>query len=79
VGILLVLSARSVPAQQPQLPPGGEKAGFPFTLSGGGAPHGEPVIADLGLTPGHESIVFGTSGRKLYVVSGTGRSRPGSR
>jgi len=77
VGILLVLSARSVPAQQPQLPPGGEKAGFPFTLTGGGAPHGEPVIADLGLTPGHKSIVFGTSGRKLYVVFWNGTVAPG--
>jgi FG-GAP-like repeat len=59
------------------VPPGGYKAGFPFTLSGGGATHGEPVVADLGLTPGHKSIVFGTSGRKLYVVLWSGTVAPG--
>jgi len=76
-GTWLVLSARVLLAQAPQLPPGGYKAGFPLTLSGGGSSHGEPVIADLGLTPGHKSIVFGTSGRKLYVVLWNGTVAPG--
>lgn len=35
------------------------------------------MIADLGLTPGHKSIVFGTSGRKLYVVLWDGTVAPG--
>jgi hypothetical protein len=45
------------------------KPGFPATFSGSGNLHwGHPAIADLGLTPGHKSIVFGSSGHKLYVV-----------
>src|SRR5262245_13499916 len=51
------------------LPPGAYKTGFPVTLSGGGQVYGPPVMADLGLTPGHKSLVFGTSARKLYVVN----------
>jgi hypothetical protein len=30
--------------------------------------HGKPVIADLGLTPGHKSVVFGNAGGQLWVV-----------
>jgi hypothetical protein len=76
-GAALTLLARGLAGQVPQTPPGGEKPGFPFTLSGGGAPHGEPVLADLGLTPGHKSIVFGTSGHKLYVILWNGAVAPG--
>jgi FG-GAP-like repeat/FG-GAP repeat len=76
-GAILLLLAAALAAQQPQLPPGGYKAGFPLTLSGGNASHGEPVVADFGLTPGHKSIVFGTSGHKLYVVLWNGTVAPG--
>ncbi|MEO8586672.1 MAG: VCBS repeat-containing protein [Acidobacteriota bacterium] len=33
-----------------------------------GATHGKPVLADLGLTPGHKSVVFGNFGGQLWVV-----------
>jgi len=46
------------------------KPGFPKAFAGGGTiRQGHPVIADLGLTPGHKSIAFGTSTRRLYVVN----------
>ncbi len=52
------------------LPPGVlSKSGFPITFSGNKTSHGEPVIADLGLTPGHKQIIFGTYNHKLYVVN----------
>ena len=74
----LILVAAQMQAQSPQLPPGvNYKAGFPRILSGGKASHGEPVVADLGLTPGHKSIVFGTSNRQLYVVLYNGTIAPG--
>ena len=57
------------------LPP--SKPGFPAVLPGGKSSHGQPVVADLGLTPGHKSVVFGTSGRKLYVVLYNGSVAPG--
>jgi hypothetical protein len=38
---------------------------------------GGPAIADLGLTPGHKSIVFGTSNGRLYVVRHDGTVAPG--
>jgi FG-GAP-like repeat len=38
---------------------------------------GHPAVADLGLTPGHKSIVFGTSTRRLYVVLWNGALAPG--
>src|SRR5712692_7636747 len=72
LGSGVALFAPALRAQpQPNLPPGGYKAGFPATgglLAGGGPCHGRPAIADLGLTPGHKSIIFGTATRKLYVV-----------
>ncbi len=63
-------AAPCVPGGQPCPPPGGFRAGFgPLTLAGGGTSRGgHPVVADLGLTPGHKSIVFGTSNGRLYVV-----------
>lgn len=62
------------PVGQPCPPPtGAAKAGFPKTVTGPGAnqlgqTHGKPVIADLGLTPGHKSVVFGNAGGQLWVV-----------
>jgi VCBS repeat protein len=54
------------------------KPGFPATFAGGGTiRQGHPAIADLGLTPGHRSIVFGTSTRRLYVVLWNGALAPG--
>lgn len=54
------------------------KPGFPATFTGGGTiRQGHPAIADLGLTPGHKSIVFGTSTRRLYVVRYDGSVAPG--
>jgi hypothetical protein len=44
-----------------------------LVLAGGGSSRGgHPVIADLGLTPGHKSIAFGTSNGRLYVVKHDG-------
>lgn len=54
------------------------KPGFPAVFTGGGTlRQGHPVIADLGLTPGHKSIVFGTSTKRLYVVLWNGSLAPG--
>jgi hypothetical protein len=62
LAVLLPASLAAVPG-----PP--EKAGFPLSLTGGGAVRaGHPLIADLGLTPGHKSIVFGTENKLLYVI-----------
>ncbi len=62
-----------IPVGQPCPPPGSAKPGFPKTVNGPGAnqlgaPHGKPLIADLGLTPGHKSVVFGNAGGQLWVV-----------
>lgn len=74
----LFLLAGGIQAQSPQLPPGVSlKAGFPKILPGGKSSHGEPVVADLGLTPGHKSIIFGTSAHQLYVVEWNGTVAPG--
>src|SRR6266496_5111486 len=77
--LLLLVAAGGIQAQpQPQLPPGvSNKAGFPKILAGGKSSHGEPAVADLGLTPGHKSIIFGTSGHQLYVVEYNGMVAPG--
>lgn len=67
------VAAASLGAQQPQppctsVPAGCYRTGFPATVAGGGVPRGsEPAVADLGLTPGHKSIVVGTSEGKLFV------------
>jgi hypothetical protein len=54
------------------------KPGFPAAFAGGGTiRQGHPAIADLGLTPGHKSIVFGTSTKRLYVVLWNGSLAPG--
>lgn len=46
-----------------------ERPGFSFTIAGGGQLRGgHPAVADLGVTPGHKSIVFGTSNKLLYVL-----------
>ena len=47
-----------------RVPEDGERA----RGNGNGATHGKPVIADLGLTPGHKSVVFGNYGGQLWVV-----------
>src|SRR5712692_7669184 len=74
----LLLLAGGIQAQSPQLPPGVSlKAGFPKILAGGKSSHGDPAVADLGLTPGHKSIIFGTSGHQLYVVEYNGTVAPG--
>ncbi len=65
-------ASSSLLAQQPGLPPGGYLTGFPVTFSGDKTSHGRPLIADLGLTPGHKQIIFGTFGHKLYVVNDDG-------
>jgi FG-GAP-like repeat len=54
------------------------KPGFPATFTGGGTlRQGHPAVADLGLTPGHKSVVFGTSTKRLYVVLWNGTLAPG--
>lgn len=73
------LFAQCVPVGQPCPPPGGLRPGFgPLVLAGGGTMRGgAPAVADLGLTPGHKSIVFGTSNGRLYVVRHDGTVAPG--
>ncbi len=61
--------ASLLPAALAAVPGPAEKPGFPLSLTGGGAVRaGHALIADLGLTPGHKSIVFGTENKMLYVV-----------
>ena len=73
-----LVSAHAAFGQQPVLPAWAtSKAGFPLTLAGGGASYSSPAIADLGLTPGHKSIVFGTVTGRLYVVLWNGTVAPG--
>jgi hypothetical protein len=60
-------ASRTAQAQQPILPP--NHAGFPYTIPGAGTVQvSQPVIADLGLTPGFAQIIFGTKSGLLYVV-----------
>lgn len=70
LGLLLGLSAAAQ-----NLPP--SKPGFPVILPGAGPTRGHPAIADLGLTPGHKSIVYGTANGRLYVVLWNGTVAPG--
>ncbi len=42
-----------------------------------GSTHGKPVIADLLLTPGHKSVVFGNFGGQLWVVTTNGTTSAG--
>lgn len=73
----LVLLALSLPMAA-QVSPGPYKPGFPLTIPGSGSTRsGHPLVADLGLTPGHKSIVFGTNTGKLYVVLWNGAIAPG--
>lgn len=53
------------------------KPGFPVTLPGAGTTRGHPIVADLGLTPGHKSIIFGTVTGRLYVILWDGSIAPG--
>ncbi len=50
------------------------RSGFsPMRIPGGGTSRsGHVVFADLGLTPGRKSLVFGTSNGRLYVVKHDG-------
>lgn len=50
------------------------KPGFPVTLSGGKASHGEPVWADLKLPgeAGRKCVVYGTTAGKIYAVKWDG-------
>jgi len=79
-----VFAALAFAALSPTEPSGAQgtsvpsKPGFPATFAGGGTMRsGHPAVADLGLTPGHKSIVFGTSTRRLYVVLWNGTLAPG--
>jgi FG-GAP-like repeat len=76
----LAPAARPAQAQQPLNPP--SHAGFPYTIPGAGTVLiSQPVIADLGLTPGFAQIVFGTKSGLLYVLQhnagGTWSPAPG--
>jgi len=67
----LAPASRLAQAQCPVLPP--SHAGFPKTLTGAGTSLvSQPVIADLGLTPGFAQIVFGTTTGQLYVLQHNG-------
>src|SRR5258708_38454922 len=76
----LAPASRAAQAQCPVVPP--SHAGFPKTLTGAGTSLvSQPVIADLGLTPGFAQIVFGTTTGLLYVLqhnaNGTWSPAPG--
>jgi hypothetical protein len=67
----LFFLAPALHAQQPNLP--ANKSGFPISLPGQGTGEGnsvfsQPVAADLGLSPGFKSIVFGLRNGRLYVI-----------
>src|SRR5579864_5204060 len=63
----LAPASRAATAACPVIPP--SHAGFPTTLTGAGtALVSQPVIADLGLTPGFAQIIFGTTTGQLYVL-----------
>src|SRR5260370_14319112 len=63
--------SRAAQAQQPMNPP--NHAGFPLTIAGAGPVLvSQPVIADLGLTPGFAQIIFGTKAGMLYVLRHNG-------
>jgi hypothetical protein len=64
---ILASAASSLCAQQPILPPNHQ--GFPLTFNGKGTVLiSQPVMADLGLTPGFNQIIFGTRQGDLYVL-----------
>lgn len=64
----LALLAPAAAGQQPLSPP--LEPGFPLILPGqGNAISSHPIMADLGLTPGYRSIVFGLRNGNLYVLS----------
>ncbi|HKC23517.1 MAG TPA: hypothetical protein VKF32_02185, partial [Thermoanaerobaculia bacterium] len=75
--VLFLCPSPRAQAQQPGLPPGGYGTGFPVSFSNTKTSHGKPVIADLGLNPGHKQIIFGTFGHQLYVVNDDGTVAPG--
>lgn len=67
--LLFTLSSPALRAQQNPDP----KSGFPISLPGqgtglGNAVGSQPVAADLGLSPGFKSIIFGLRNGKLYVI-----------
>jgi hypothetical protein len=67
LAVLIALAPASRPARAQMLPP--SHPGFPLTISGAGMVLiSQPVIADLGLTPGYAQIVFGTRSGLLYVL-----------
>jgi hypothetical protein len=74
VAALSLASSGALAAQSPNLPP--NKSGFPHTVTGGGAVNfSQPVVADLGLSPGGvKSIVFGTKTGFLHVIYWNGSS-----
>src|SRR6202790_1258406 len=67
----LAPASRAARAQSPIAPP--SHAGFPKHLIGAGTSLiSQPVIADLGLTPGFAQIVFGTTTGQLFVLQHNG-------
>ncbi len=69
LGIAALLLSAAIPslAQQPVIPP--LKAGFPLVLANqGNDVFSQPIAADLGLTPGWKSIIFGLRNGRLYVI-----------
>jgi hypothetical protein len=68
LGLAAVLAASRTLAQVPNYPP--SKPGFPLVIRNGGTvAYSNPIVADLGLTAGVKSIIFGTVNGDLHVVS----------
>ncbi|HVS00715.1 MAG TPA: VCBS repeat-containing protein [Thermoanaerobaculia bacterium] len=81
LAVALLLLTVPAGAQQPILP--AYKSGFPLTFPGQSNPDGssvgnQPLAADLGLSAGYKSIIFGLRNGKLYVVRRAGNGSWGA-
>jgi FG-GAP-like repeat len=70
------IQAACAPAAYSPCPPPGTSLRFDLPSTGTSDAYSplrwHPVIADLGLLPGHKQIIFGTTGGRLWVVNDDG-------
>ncbi len=80
LGLLFFLVNLTFPVagqNYPPVKPGfGTNANPGLVLPGAGTTRGHPMVADLGLTPEHKSIIFGTVTGRLYVILWDGTMAP---
>ncbi len=78
VGLAVLVATIVVAAEgSAQTPPTRIAFRVPFPKPALGTPGGEAIFADLGLSGGRKSIVFGTTAKKLYVHDFDGTVAPG--